>query len=83
MNGAPLCWDCYDFDSAVIWQWWAPELWRWFTIALHRLVAKHLQVPANRLAEVATGQYAKVAEYQVRGAVRFHALVRLDGPRHP
>ena len=28
-------------------------------------------------------QYAKVAEYQVRGAVHFHALVRLDGPRTP
>ena len=42
-----------------------------------------LQVPANRLAEVATVQYAKVAEYQVRGAVHFHALVRLDGPRTP
>ena len=26
-------------------------------------------------------QYAKVAEYQARGAVHFHALVRLDGPR--
>ena len=26
-------------------------------------------------------QYAKVAEYQLRGVVHFHALVRLDGPR--
>ncbi len=26
-------------------------------------------------------QYAKVAEYQLRGAIHFHALVRLDGPR--
>ena len=68
---------------ASVWQWWAPDLWRRFTIALRRLVAKTLQVPANRLAEVATVQYAKVAEYQVRGAVHFHALVRLDGPRTP
>lgn len=28
-------------------------------------------------------QYAKVAEYQLRGAVHFHALVRLDGPQTP
>ena len=28
-------------------------------------------------------QYAKVAEYQLRGLVHFHALVRLDGPRTP
>ena len=81
--GQPLCGDCYDYASHLVWQWWAPDLWRRFTIALRRLVAKHLQVPANRLAEVATVQYAKVAEYQVRGAVHFHALVRLDGPRTP
>ena len=28
-------------------------------------------------------QYAKVAEYQRRGVVHFHALIRLDGPRTP
>ena len=66
--GQPICGECYDYASHLVWQWWAPDLWRRFTIALHRLVAKQLQVPANRLAEVAKVQYAKVAEYQVRGA---------------
>ena len=28
-------------------------------------------------------QYAKVAEYQARGLVHFHALIRLDGPDGP
>jgi hypothetical protein len=28
-------------------------------------------------------QYAKVAEYQLRGVIHFHALIRLDGPRTP
>ena len=79
--GQPLCVDCYDYASHVVWQWWAPDLWRRFTIALRRLVAKTLGVSADRLAEVATVQYAKVAEYQLRGAIHFHALVRLDGPR--
>ncbi len=67
--GQPLCGDCYDYASHLVWHWWAPDLWRRFTIALHRLVAKQLQVPANGLAEVATVQYAKVAEHKVRGAV--------------
>jgi hypothetical protein len=40
--GQPLCGDCYDYDSHVVWQWWAPDLWRRFTIALRRLVAKAL-----------------------------------------
>ena len=81
--GQPLCPDCYDYASHVVWQWWAPDLWRRFTIALRRLVAKTLNVPASRLGEHATVQYAKVAEYQLRGVIHFHALVRLDGPKTP
>jgi hypothetical protein len=65
----------------VVWQWWAPDLWRRFTIALRRAVAKTVGVPADRVADQATVQYAKVAEYQLRGVVHFHALIRLDGPR--
>ncbi|MBA2560045.1 MAG: hypothetical protein H0V07_09190, partial [Propionibacteriales bacterium] len=79
--GQPLCRKCYDYCSHVVWQWWAPDLWRRVTITLHRLVAHTLGVRATRLGEVATVQYAKVAEYQLRGVVHFHALVRLDGPR--
>ena len=29
--GQPLCTDCYDYASHVVWQWWAPDLWRRFT----------------------------------------------------
>jgi hypothetical protein len=79
--GQPLCGDCYDYASHVVWQWFAPDLWRRFTIALHRGLAHHLGIPAHALPEVATVQYAKVAEFQRRGAVHFHALIRLDGPR--
>jgi hypothetical protein len=79
--GQPLCGDCYDYESQVVWQWWAPELWRRFTIALRRAVAHHLGIAATDLADVASVQYAKVAEYQLRGAIHFHALIRLDGPK--
>ncbi|WP_406831258.1 replication initiator [Pedococcus sp. KACC 23699] len=79
--GQPLCVDCYDYPSHVVWQWWAPELWRRFTIALRRHVAAYLGVPATGLVDRTTVQYAKVAEYQLRGAVHFHALIRLDGPK--
>ena len=79
--GQPLCADCYDYASHVVWQWFAPDLWRRFTIALHRSLAHHFGVPAHALPEIATVQYAKVAEFQRRGAVHFHALIRLDGPR--
>ncbi|MEO7785232.1 MAG: replication initiator [Terracoccus sp.] len=81
--GQPLCRDCYDYDSHLVWQWWAPELWRRFTIDLRRALARNLGVPEARLSDLATVQYAKVAEYQLRGIVHFHALIRLDGPRPP
>lgn len=79
-TGQPVCPDCYDYASHVIWQWHAPELWRRFTITLRRSLAHHLGVLPGELGSVASVQYAKVAEYQLRGAVHFHALVRLDGP---
>ena len=79
-SGAPLCPECYDTASAVLWQWHAPELWRRTTIALRRAVAALLGVTEAGLGEQASIQYAKVAEYQDRGLVHFHALIRLDGP---
>ena len=79
--GSPVCEDCYDYDTHLVWQWWAPELWRRFTIALRRLIARRLNVTDSRLSDVATMQYAKVGEQQQRGVIHFHALVRLDGPK--
>lgn len=79
--GSPLCAVCYDYTTHIVWQWFAPELWRRFVIRLRRRLAARLGVTESRLGSVATVQYAKVAEYQTRGAVHFHGLVRLDGPR--
>ena len=83
MVGEPICADCYDYVTHVVWQWWAPELWRRFTITLRRRLAQKMGVVESRLPDLATIQYAKVAEYQRRGVIHFHALVRLDGPKTP
>lgn len=73
--GQPICPDCYDYPAHVLWQYHAPELWRRFTIALRRHLATRLGIPAGRLGEVESRwQYAKVAEYQRRGIIHFHAL---------
>jgi hypothetical protein len=79
--GQPFCAECYDYRRHLVWQWWAPELWRRFTITVRRTLAKYLGIPASRLGDVVTLQYAKVAEYQLRGLIHFHALIRLDGPK--
>lgn len=81
LAGQPICPECYDYEGHVIWQWWAPELWRRFTIDLRRRIARALGVKDARLKDHATIQYAKVAEPQSRGAMHFHGLVRLDGPK--
>lgn len=78
--GQPLCGDCYDYPAHVVWQWHAPELWRRFTIALSREVANRLGVPRSKLRDHARVSFAKVAEFQRRGVVHFHAIIRLDGP---
>lgn len=78
--GAPLCSDCYDYAGQVAFNWHAPELWRRFTITLRRRLADRLGVPRSQLEDWVTVSFAKVAEFQRRGVVHFHALVRVDGP---
>jgi hypothetical protein len=79
VGGQPFCADCYDYDAHVIWQWWAPELWRRFTIALPRLMAKGLGVTRKQARRLVRVSFAKVAEYQARGVIHFHAIIRIDG----
>ena len=77
--GQPLCPDCYDYEGQTVWQWHCPELWRRFTIRLRRLVATHLGMSEKASRDLLRVQFAKVGEYQKRGAIHLHALVRLDG----
>lgn len=81
--GTPLNPETYDYVGQVLWQAHAGELWRRFTIATARALARHLGVAASRLREHLRLSYAKVAEYQRRGVVHFHAVVRIDGPEGP
>jgi hypothetical protein len=81
--GLPLCADCYDYPAHVVWQWWAPELWRRFTIALVRALASSAGLTPAGLRAVARVNYTKVVEFQARGVIHVHALVRLDGPDGP
>jgi len=67
----------------VLWQAHAGQLWHRFTTALRRALAAHLAVPVREFPTRARLSYAKVAEYQRRRLVHFHAIIRLDGPDGP
>ena len=79
--GKPLCPDCYDYNAAVVWNAHAPELWRRTVITIRRRLAKLARTHGARVKL----SYAKVAEFQRRGLIHFHAIFRLDGldPVHP
>ncbi|MEU6845943.1 replication initiator protein RepSA [Streptomyces sp. NPDC046716] len=73
----------YDYAGAVLWNNHAGDLWRRFTIYLRREVAARAGLTQSALKEVCRVSFGKVAEFQKRGAVHFHAVVRLDGPDGP
>ncbi|WP_432195946.1 replication initiator [Streptomyces sp. bgisy027] len=79
--GTPLNSDTYDYEAAVLWNAHAGALWRRFSIYLRREVAKRAGLTQRTFRDHARVSFAKVAEYQKRGAVHFHAVIRLDGPQ--
>lgn len=80
--GEPVCEDCYDYRSAAAFNWHAPELWRRFTIGLRRALAARLGLTESAFVRRGQLSFAKVAEFQRRGMIHFHAIIRLDGPEH-
>ncbi|MGS2616568.1 replication initiator [Micromonospora sp. LZ34] len=89
--GQPLCLDCYDHDHQVVWNLFSGELWHRTKQAAERHLAKLARRRGIPRVEVVTASgnvrkvppvrlsHGKAAEFQARGAVHFHALVRLDG----
>src|SRR5215208_6132827 len=76
--GAPICPDCFEYEHAVLWNALAPELWRRTAIQIPRELARLTGATHKRLRERVRVSYVKVAEYQARGALHFHVVVRLD-----
>ncbi|MFF3130151.1 replication initiator [Streptomyces mirabilis] len=81
--GEPLCPRCYDYAGAVLWQAHSGQLWHRFALELRREIARRVGLSRGEFAERVRLSYAKVAEYQRRGLVHFHAVIRLDGPEGP
>ncbi|WP_433571572.1 replication initiator [Streptomyces sp. CA-251247] len=78
--GTPLNPATYDYAGAVLFNAHAGALWARFTIYLRREIATRLGMTQKAARAVLRVSFAKVAEYQKRGLVHFHAVIRLDGP---
>jgi hypothetical protein len=78
--GRPLCGDCYDYAFAVLFNAYAAALWRRFITYLPRHLARLAGVTATELRSQVRVRFVKVAEYQARGVVHYHAVIRLDAP---
>lgn len=70
--GAPLCADCYDYDTHVLTTWWFPELWKRYILTLRRHITRH--------APGVTISFVKVMEMQARLAPHYHAIIRTNQP---
>ncbi|MFH9798243.1 replication initiator [Streptomyces virginiae] len=77
--GTPLDPERDDYTGAVLWNAHAPALWSRFMLHLRRTIAAAARLPQRLLHKVVRVSYAKVAEYQQRGLIHFHAVIRLDG----
>jgi hypothetical protein len=76
--GSPLCPDCYDYESAVMFNASVGELWRRVTIYARRHLAYCLDLPEREIKSLVRLSYLKVAELQHRGVIHLHAIVRAD-----
>lgn len=76
--GHPLCWRCFDYQTAVLWNVNATKLWNVTMRNVRNDLARVSGLSRSRFRDVASLQYFKVAELQRRGVVHFHGIVRLD-----
>src|SRR4029450_4974685 len=65
-------------QAQVLWNALARELWRRTTEYVKRALAQLTGISRRGLDRVVRVSFCKVAEYQARGAVHFHAVIRLD-----
>jgi hypothetical protein len=81
--GQSMCLDCYDYAGAVLFNAMAGELWRRLTIYLRRDLASAIGESRAGFDRQTKLAFMKVAEYQARGVIHYHAVIRLDGPEGP
>ncbi|MBW6433077.1 replication initiation protein [Actinoplanes hulinensis] len=83
VTGTPLCLGCYDYRTAVLFNAHTRDLWQRLNRNLYEDLASTLGVSRSVMRRSVRVSYAKVAEWQRRGTIHFHSVVRFDGPEGP
>jgi len=81
--GEPLCVECFDYPGAVLWNAHVPRLWVRTSLLLYRAVAAAGGMSDSKTRAALRLSYVKVAEFQRRGLVHFHVVLRADGAGGP
>jgi hypothetical protein len=81
--GEPLCAECFDYQGAVLWNAHVPALWERTSSELYRAVAKVGGVTTKEVRSMVRLSYIKVVEFQRRGLVHLHVVIRADGRQGP
>jgi hypothetical protein len=78
--GSALCPECYDYSGQVLFNALSSRLFKALMDTLYHRLASMGGVGRAGVRRVLRVEYVKVAEYQARGVVHFHIVMRLDGP---
>jgi hypothetical protein len=81
--GEPLCPECFDYRGAVLWNAHVSRLWARTAHRLYRETARGRSLSAAQLRSMARLSYIKVVEFQARGLVHLHVVLRADGGAGP
>jgi hypothetical protein len=74
----PLCVRCYQAAAQILWNALAGRLRSRTTIYVYLALAQLAGLTEKTLRRLVRVSSAKVGEHQERGAVHFHAIIRLD-----
>jgi hypothetical protein len=77
--GTPLCPACYDYNGAALFNNVASPLFKALTDTVYHRLAVLGGASRSAVRRLVRVEYLKVAEFQARGVVHFHVVMRLDG----
>jgi hypothetical protein len=77
--GGPVDSDTYRYLEQATWNHLVPVLWKRTVQEIRRTLARELGVARHRLRDVVRVRFVKASEFQRRGVVHYHAVIRLDG----